>query len=519
MADRMLVQGAGQVARAEGVGKLAATTAAMDLADHLSEGVNTVIQARNRHFNSAMKAELAKTGEMTDKEYKKYEKKLRKQRFKYVYLNKRGRMKAEKDLNKEADDITKEKELNDKIANVPIENPSKDLGGCNANAVSKIVKGEMEVVYDENGNAGYNMPAGRECYAAEREELREYVKFDENDNATLASYANAWDDGRFELSSDGKTKTSKVGGTTISYPNTKEGYQQFVDASETWWKQQDEITKKKRKLDIDTQTKKRSSHPVWEQDNENEFGGSPMTMKSPMKANEMQGSQGQDQEENEEPKPKANSNFMNFNQVESMVKEAGVDKASFNAIRAIVADNAIKAENIQLGENNEFNYKKNYNNMKQQIIAKGNIRSLAQNTNPFGRVFAEDLAEAIMTTSYEDLGIGGARKDKGKLEAMDPTPKTPINMADAEVIVRSIYNNPKMLTEYVSEYYTNMAEQNFNDNLKQEVAQNFDFKLTQQEAFVSARKRFGSGKTFTYKGNVYSTNTEQDTAKDEDEFA
>jgi hypothetical protein len=193
MADRMLVQGAGQVARAEGVGKLAATTAAMDLADHLSEGVNTVIQARNRHFNSAMKAELAKTGEMTDEEYKKYEKKLRKQRFKYVYLNKRGRMSLENDLNKEADAIKQEKELNDKIANVPIENPSKDLGGCNANAVAKIVKGEMEVVYDENGNAGYNMPAGRECYAAEREELREYVKFDENNNAKLASYANAWD--------------------------------------------------------------------------------------------------------------------------------------------------------------------------------------------------------------------------------------------------------------------------------------------------------------------------------------
>ena len=92
-------------------------------------------------------------------------------------------------------------------------------------------------------------------------------------------------------------------------------------------------------------------------------------------------------------------------------------------------------------------------------------------------------------------------------------------MADAEVIVRSIYNNPKMLTEYVSEYYTNMAEQNFNDNLKPEVAQNFDFKLTQQEALASARKRFGPGKTFTYKGNVYSTNTEQDTAKDENEFA
>ena len=78
-ADRLLVQGAGQVARAGAAGKLAAGVALTEAADFISEGTNKVIQARNRNFNSAMKAELAKTGDLTDEEYKDYEKKLRRQ--------------------------------------------------------------------------------------------------------------------------------------------------------------------------------------------------------------------------------------------------------------------------------------------------------------------------------------------------------------------------------------------------------------------------------------------------------
>ena len=392
MADRLLVQGAAQVAQAEGVGKLAAAGAAMEVADHIGKGTSTVIQARNRHFNSAMKAELAKTGDLTDEEYKAYEKKLRKKRFGYVFLNKRGRMQTEKDIAKEAADLTKVKTLNDKIANTPIENPSRDLGACNANAVAKIVSGKMEVVYDENGNAGYNMPAGRECYAAEREELREFINFDENENAKLASYQQAWDDERFTLSEDGKFKVDKFGN---QYANTKEGYQDFIDASEKYWEEQHRKTNKKRKLDIDTQTGEKSSHAIWERGNEDEFS-SPMKMKEMSGGNEESGSEKEDLDEG---KPKANGNFMSLSDIENMVKEASVDKASFGAIQSIVANAAVRAEGIKPGESSDFNYKKNYNNIKQQIVSKGNLRSLAQNTNPFGRVFVEDLAEAIMSSS------------------------------------------------------------------------------------------------------------------------
>lgn len=509
MADELLVRGAGQVARATGSGDLASTAAAMQTADFISEGTNKVIQARNRLFNSAMKAELEKTGDLTDKEYKKYARKLRNKRFEYVYLNRRGRASLEKEVEKEATDLTNIKNTNTEISNTKIENPSRDLGPCNADAIAKIVSGDMEVVYDKDGNPGYNMPDGRECFAAEQEELREFVKVDESGAASLASYQAAWDDGRFEISEDGKTKTDKFGNT---YSNDKKGYQAFVDASEAYWKTQHDATGKKRKLDIDTQTGEVSTHPVWD--------ASPVKMLSPMKQREMQ----QDTEVDEKPsmnegKPQANKNFKSLSDIKNMVKEASVDDASFSAIQSIVANSAVAASNIQPGENNEFNYNKNYNNIKQQIIVKGNLKSLARNTNPFGRVFMTDLTEAIMSSSYEQLGIPSAMRDKGKLEAMDPTPKTPIEPGDAQVIARAIFTDNKLLTDYVTEYYTNMAEQNFNDNLKPEVAQNYDYKLTHSEALASARKRFGPGKTFTYKGRVYSTTIQQDIANDENEFA
>ena len=47
MANEMLIRGAAHSARSKGSGDLAATTAAMDLSKHLSDGISTVVQARN----------------------------------------------------------------------------------------------------------------------------------------------------------------------------------------------------------------------------------------------------------------------------------------------------------------------------------------------------------------------------------------------------------------------------------------------------------------------------------------
>ena len=519
MADRMLVQGAKDVAQADGAGRLAAAKGATDVAGYLSKGIGEVVQARNREFNKAMRTELNRDPSLSDEEYDDLYKKLRNKRFDYVYLNKRGRIGMEKEIQKEADNMEKTKDLNNEIANADIEDPDRDLGRCNAEAITNIVGGKMEVAYDENGNPGYNMPDGRECFAAEQEELREFVTVNESGDAQIASYQEAWDDGRFQLSEDGKFKVDKFGN---KYPNTKEGFQSFQDASEEWWRQQHEGTDKKRKLDVDTQTGQRSTHAVWEKDNEDEFG-SPMNMvSSPLRMTQDQGGGGKKpprEGKGETTNKKGGANFMSLDEVKSMVKDASVDDKSFEAIQGIIANAALEAESRQIGESSEFNHQSIFNNMKQQIVSKGNLRSLAQNTNPFGRTFEKDLAEAIATSSYEELGIGSAVKDKGKLEAMDPTPKTPITKEDAQVIVKNVLEDRELLTNYVTEYYTNLAEQNFNNNLKPEVAINFDYKLTFEEAQIAARKRFGPGKMFTYMGKRHSTNTQADIAQDENEFA
>ena len=520
MADRMLVQGARDVAQAEGVGKLAAAKGATDVANYLSKGIGEVVQARNRQFNKAMRTELNRDPSLSDEEYDALYKKLRNKRFDYVYLNKRGRIGMEKEIQKEADNMEKTKDLNNEIANTDIEDPDRDLGRCNAEAVANIVSGKMEVAYDESGNPGYNMPDGRECFAAEQEELREVVTVNDDGDAQIASYQEAWDDGRFQLSEDGKFKVDKFGN---KYPNTKEGFQSFKDASEEWWRQQHEGTGKKRKLDVDTQTGERSTHAVWEKDNEDEFG-SPMNMvSSPLRMTKDQGEGGGKKPpregKGETTNKKGGANFMSLDEVKSMVKDASVDEASFQAIQGIIANSALEAESRQVGESSEFNHQSVFNNMKQQIVSKGNLRSLAQNTNPFGRTFEKDLAEAIATSSYEEMGIGSAIEDKGKLEAMDPTPKTPIDKIDAQIIVKRILEDRELLTDYVTEYYTNLAEQNFNNNLKPEVAMNFDYKLTFKEAHAAARKRFGADKNFVYRDVIYSTNTKEEKEKDEDEFA
>ena len=54
MADSQLIQGAGQAYKAEGVGKLAASTGATAVAGFLAEGLGKVFQKRNREWNSMM---------------------------------------------------------------------------------------------------------------------------------------------------------------------------------------------------------------------------------------------------------------------------------------------------------------------------------------------------------------------------------------------------------------------------------------------------------------------------------
>ena len=122
-----LVAGAGLVARSEGVGKLAGAQALQDVGAFLAEGIGDVVQARNREFNTLLAKQLNKPG-LDEDQIDALEKRLQKQRFRYVYLNdRRLRQKEEQNIQKVADEVTNVVNSNNTIAktaqNVFKENP------------------------------------------------------------------------------------------------------------------------------------------------------------------------------------------------------------------------------------------------------------------------------------------------------------------------------------------------------------------------------------------------------------
>ena len=462
-ADALLVQGAGQVAASQSAGKLAMSEAMQDTADFIADGMSKVIQSRNKEFNSIMKSELERDPGLTDEEWDDLYKDLEGRRMSYVYGNKKFRIKAEKDLTKEASERLKIEDGKKNIAKKGTDDDGfqkneKFVASPAGKDIEGIITGENKIVYGKDGRPGYMVSKGETKYVD--------VATDGPliGDPTLASYQEAWDDGRFTVSEDGKTKTDEYGN---QYPNTDEGYKQFINASEEWWKKEHTKTGGNKNLNIDSQTGKQSTNKVW----------------------------------------------MSIDQVEELVKENSVDLQSKKIVDDVVSSTAKNAGTIRPGENNEFNYDATREAIKTQVVGKGNVRSLAEDEIIPGRSFYKDMQEALLNSTYEDMGINMTQEEAQKL---DPTPKTPISKEDAKIIADKLMDNEKMLGDYLTDYYTKYMEQNHNNSLKGDAAIDFSSKGTFNEAFAAARKRFGSGKSFIWNGKKYSTNTSEE---DENEFA
>ena len=155
--------------------------------------------------------------------------------------------------------------------------------------------------------------------------------------------------------------------------------------------------------------------------------------------------------------------WMSFNAINDMLKGMKLDQASKGGLKILLDDVIAKSEQIQPGENAEFNYQKEYNNIKEKIVESGNIKSLTVDKMFGNRTFKDDLMSAIQKGTYEQMGI---TKD----QIQDPTPEDgKITKEDAKVIYETITKDEKMLKEYLAEYFTKALEQNWNNNLSQEV--------------------------------------------------
>ena len=166
----------------------------------------------------------------------------------------------------------------------------------------------------------------------------------------------------------------------------------------------------------------------------------------------------------EQPGYETSKGWQSADKIEEVIKSGRVDKASRSGIKALVEDSMRKAETIQPGENSEFNYKKEYDNIKNKIINTGNLKSLATDKIFGDRVFKDDLQSAITMGSYKEMGL-----TEEQLFALDPTKDGKITKEDAATITSHILDNEDMLKDYLAEYYTNAVEQNFNNNLSTEI--------------------------------------------------
>ena len=144
-----------------------------------------------------------------------------------------------------------------------------------------------------------------------------------------------------------------------------------------------------------------------------------------------------------------------LDQVNKDVDNNSYDEVSNGVITSAIDDTIQRSSAIMPGENGVFNYEFEERKYK-NIVDKGNIKSLATQEHIPGRIFKDDLVEMLSNNTYESLGI----KER-KVNKLDPTPGTPVTPEDAMVITEELLKNEKLTKQYLTSYFTNYAEQNW----------------------------------------------------------
>ena len=140
------------------------------------------------------------------------------------------------------------------------------------------------------------------------------------------------------------------------------------------------------------------------------------------------------------------------------LKENLKDGATQDLINTLANGSANGADASLPNDNGIFQYDQNYRNIQNQVVGKGNYKSMVSDPDILieGRVFKDDLVEMISNNTYGDLGI-----NKRKVERFDPTPETSITPEDAMVIAEELLKNERLGKKYLTTYVTNHLEKNW----------------------------------------------------------
>ena len=435
MADQFLAKGAGQVAAAKGSGNLAASRAGTGVGAFLAEGIGKVVQKRNREFNKLMEAELAAHGDLSEEEYQKLFKRLQKKRGGFVYLNKRGKINAQKELMKEADAIKKDPtpDIIEEVLDKGQEGGQQEIILKNTN--KKIVDGKTVYEIDERTKKALETNPDEVMYRKNEEGQEEPY---------LLSYSMAWnnedpdgkqlDSPRFTTSADGKIKTSIHGHI---YPNTPEGQAIYEAHAESDWQQMGgQVLDFTNEETLKETWYKHPSKEDYEKGNIKIFESHAQSKDKPGDLVDM-----------DELELKGLLNQFNMDQ-DSQKKFATVVTAVTNDATAFNGGDPNKAFNK---DSVKMNITNNILNSKDV-----NIRSLAKHNIWGSTSWETDMQEALQKGTYGDLGI---TNDDFK----DPTPNdNKITAQDAQAITQAIMKDDALLKNTLADYYTGIAENNYN---------------------------------------------------------
>ena len=407
-----LVQGAADVAHSRNMDNLVEAQAATKVAGHLSKGLAKTFQRRNKEFNAIMDQQLSKEG-LSDEEYNALYKKLKRRRGAYVYLNKKQRMDFEREVMQEADDYKKTEADKDEIADIITdENNQIDIKDINNDMIEDVVTGKIEPTKVD----------GRVGYAMNNAELQEFVQEDEEGNPKLASYKEAWGDDRFTVSEDGQFKTDKFGN---KYPNSDEGYKQFVRASKLDWIRKARESGEK-VLHIDSQTGKRE-------------------YLDPDEAEALL---------------KDETKHVTMDEIKDHIKGHAADGKAAQQLSTFIMGGGQEAQNLKPGDPVKFNFEK----------AQDKYAKLMNSTDPYKLAtkkmvgdtsFKDDLTEKLMTMDYKQLGL-----TEEHIKKLDPTPGDgKVTQRDANMITKRIMGNEKMLKTMMTQYFTLYEAREYQKNI------------------------------------------------------
>lgn len=156
--------------------------------------------------------------------------------------------------------------------------------------------------------------------------------------------------------------------------------------------------------------------------------------------------------------------FQTIDQVNDRVNDLKVDEASVQTVQGLMDSVIEKASNLKPGQNSEFNFTSMYNNIRTNVVGKGNLKSLMNDEIVPGRVFKDDLKEALENQTYEQLGI-----DPEVIARLDPTDNGKITKRDARRIFKAIEEDENLTKDFISEYLTKFIQQQHNNSLTDDV--------------------------------------------------